>query len=82
MLVSCSYDNSIRFYAHDSDGDWIVTFVLENAHLNTVWAVAFNQTGCRLASVGADAMLKVCILQNVISYYRFGNCIVTRISND
>jgi WD40 repeat protein len=80
ILVSCSYDNTIRFYAFDPDDDWVVTSTLNDAHHNTVWAVAFDSDGRHLVSVGADSVLKVGVEYACThSTRRSGACIVPRI---
>jgi len=58
LLVSTSYDDSLRFYRFDGD-DWEVVQRIDNAHASTVWSAAFNGDGMMLATVGADRMLKL-----------------------
>jgi len=58
ILASCSYDDSIKFFAFDGD-DWVLADDIPNAHKSTVWAIAFNGAGDRLASVGDDRVLKI-----------------------
>ncbi|MFH4981554.1 hypothetical protein AB6A40_008263 [Gnathostoma spinigerum] len=58
LLVSCSYDCSIRFYRYDGE-DWITQQHISNAHNSTVWCADFSGDGDRLATVGADACIKI-----------------------
>ena len=57
ILASCSYDNSIRLYKEDGD-DWVSTSSL-TSHTNTVWDIAWDRTGDRLASCSEDASVRV-----------------------
>jgi WD40 repeat protein len=41
-LVSCGYDDTIRFWSEVEDDDWHCSAALQ-AHQSTVWAVAFNK---------------------------------------
>lgn len=61
LLVSCSYDDSLRFYRYDGD-DWIVVQRIDGAHESTVWSAAFDADGNHLATVGDDRKLKVLFL--------------------
>ena len=61
MLASCSYDNGFRTYTYDAEDDWILASKIDDAHLNTVWQCCFDDTGTHLFTVGADALLKVCL---------------------
>lgn len=57
VLASCSYDNKVKLYREEDD-DW-VCFCTLNAHESTVWSVAFNAAGDRMASVSEDSVLKI-----------------------
>eukprot|EP00096_Caligus_rogercresseyi_P009019 TRINITY_DN2987_c0_g1_i1.p1 TRINITY_DN2987_c0_g1~~TRINITY_DN2987_c0_g1_i1.p1 ORF type:complete len:350 (+),score=58.56 TRINITY_DN2987_c0_g1_i1:43-1092(+) len=57
LLASCSYDDKIKIYKEDGF-DWTVVTTL-SSHSSTVWSVAFNGKGSRLASVSEDKTLKV-----------------------
>eukprot|EP00903_Cladosiphon_okamuranus_P012809 g11971.t1 len=55
ILVSCSYDETVRLWAEDID-DWFLLDTL-NDHTATVWGIAANGNGGRLATVGDDRKL-------------------------
>ena len=55
LLVSCSFDRSIRVWVEDED-DWFCSEELM-AHSSTVWDVSFDQSGAGFASVSADSSL-------------------------
>ena len=50
-LVSCSYDDTIKFWEEDEDG-WFCSETLVG-HTSTVWSVSFENTSKRLVS-GSD----------------------------
>ncbi|CAN0213034.1 unnamed protein product [Pylaiella littoralis] len=55
VLVSCSYDETVRIWAEGLD-DWFLVDTL-NDHTSTVWGIAADGTGERLATVGDDRKL-------------------------
>jgi WD40 repeat protein len=57
ICVSCSYDNTIRFFKEHND-DWMNSCTLEG-HESTVWSIAFDQQGSRLASASDDKTVKI-----------------------
>ena len=57
IFASCSYDNSIKMYKEDGD-DWTVVTTL-TSHTNTVWDIAWDRTGDRLASCSEDTSVKI-----------------------
>jgi cytosolic iron-sulfur protein assembly protein CIAO1 len=62
-LASCSYDDTIRLWKDDEQGDWFCFQVLGN-HSSTVWAVDFDSTGDFLVSVSDDLSLRLYKLKN------------------
>lgn len=59
ILASASYDNLIKLYKEDqSECDWICTATL-NSHTSTVWGLAFDVSGNRLASCSDDRTIKI-----------------------
>lgn len=57
ILVSCSYDDTIKFYKEDGD-DWSCYETLTN-HESTVWSIDFNRDGSKLVSVSDDRTIKI-----------------------
>lgn len=57
MLVSASYDNSIKVWTEEDD-DWYCTETL-NGHTSTVWSLAFSPDGARMASCSDDKSILV-----------------------
>ncbi|XP_042887753.1 probable cytosolic iron-sulfur protein assembly protein CIAO1 [Penaeus japonicus] len=57
VLASGSYDNSIKLYREESD-DWGV-FCTLNGHESTVWSLAFDNSGHRLASCSDDRTVRI-----------------------
>lgn len=57
LLASASYDNTIKMYRDDGD-DWIVSCTL-SGHESTVWDIAFDGEGKRLASCSDDKTVKI-----------------------
>lgn len=57
ICVSCSYDNTIRFFG-EHDDDWN-NFCTLDGHESTVWGISFNEDGTRLASCSDDKTVKV-----------------------
>ncbi|CAN0296038.1 unnamed protein product [Ascophyllum nodosum] len=55
VLVSASYDDTVRLWAEGFD-DWFLLDTLSE-HTSTVWGVAVEGTGERLASAGDDQRL-------------------------
>lgn len=72
VLVSCGYDNSIKLFKDDGD-DWTCDATL-NGHESTVWAVAFDAKGDRLASCSEDKSIKIWQVDND---KRSWNCVAT-----
>lgn len=70
ILISCSYDNTIKFYREDDD-DWTCFNTLEG-HTSTVWAISLDPTGSRLASCSADMTVR--IWQDLAPEKRDGIC--------
>lgn len=59
ILASASYDNSIKILREDpSDNDW-TCFATLTSHDSTVWSLAFDKSGSRLASVSDDKTVKI-----------------------
>lgn len=53
-LVSASYDNTLRVWTEDEDdADWVGTDTLDG-HASTVWALAFDRAGARMATCSDD----------------------------
>lgn len=57
LLVSSSYDDTIKFWADDGD-DWACMDTI-SGHEGTVWSIDFDVTGDRLASASADLSVKI-----------------------
>lgn len=61
VLVSCSYDDSIKVWVED-DGEWECAQTLAGpglGHSSTVWGVAFDPSGQRMVSCSDDLTLKI-----------------------
>ncbi|KAK3392602.1 WD40-repeat-containing domain protein [Sordaria brevicollis] len=64
VLASASYDNTVRLWREDGDGEWVCVAVLEG-HEGTVWGVSWEQKPRegdrfpRLLSWGADERIRV-----------------------
>lgn len=61
VLVSCSYDDSIKVWVED-DGEWECAQTLAGpglGHSSTVWGVAFDASGQRMVSCSDDLTLKI-----------------------
>jgi WD40 repeat protein len=52
ILVSCSYDDSIKIWKDDDD-DWYCADTLQG-HSSTVWAIDFNSDASKIVSVSED----------------------------
>lgn len=57
ILVSCSYDDTLKFFHKDGD-DWKCYQSL-TSHTSTVWSAAFSATGEFLASTGDDKTVRI-----------------------
>ncbi|CAP27891.2 Protein CBG07981 [Caenorhabditis briggsae] len=66
LLVSCSYDSSIRFYRYDGE-DWVTQQKIDNCHVGTVWSAAFDSEGHRLVTVGEDHVIQLFVRENIDS---------------
>lgn len=61
VLVSCSYDDSIKVWVED-DGEWECAQTLAGpglGHSSTVWEVAFDASGQKMVSCSDDCTLKI-----------------------
>lgn len=66
-LASASYDNTVRIWREDGDGDWVCVAVLEG-HAGIVWGVQWEprpdgDSYPRLASWSADRTIRIWTLQ-------------------
>ena len=57
IVASASYDNKIKLFKEDDD-DWVCCGTL-TSHDSTVWSLAFNEKGDRIASVSEDTTVKI-----------------------
>jgi len=57
VLVSASYDDTVRTWEADED-DWSPAQILDT-HTSTVWAFSFNQSGEWMATAGDDATIRL-----------------------
>ncbi|KAK1639615.1 WD domain-containing protein [Colletotrichum phormii] len=68
VLASSSYDNTVRIWREDGDGEWVCVSVLEG-HEGTVWGVQWEEKpredGAfpRLLSYSADQTIRIWMLQ-------------------
>ncbi|OAA44350.1 WD repeat protein [Metarhizium rileyi] len=67
VLASASYDNSVRIWREDGDGEWVCVAVLEG-HEGTVWGIEWeprpnNDRFPRLLSYSADGTVRLWTLQ-------------------
>lgn len=59
ILVSASYDDTIKLYENDIDnGDWS-TITSLTGHNSTVWGINFDSTGNRFVSCSDDKTVKI-----------------------
>ncbi|XP_064031567.1 probable cytosolic iron-sulfur protein assembly protein CIAO1 [Pogoniulus pusillus] len=57
LLASASYDDTVKLYEEEED-DWVCCATLEG-HESTVWSVAFDGSGERLASCSDDRTVRI-----------------------
>uniref|UniRef100_A0A8C3ID54 Probable cytosolic iron-sulfur protein assembly protein CIAO1 n=1 Tax=Chrysemys picta bellii TaxID=8478 RepID=A0A8C3ID54_CHRPI len=57
LLASASYDDTVKLYREEED-DWVCCATLEG-HESTVWSLAFDQSGERLASCSDDKTVRI-----------------------
>ena len=57
LLASASYDDTVKLY-HEEEDDWVCCATLEG-HESTVWSVAFDGSGERLASCSDDKTVSI-----------------------
>ncbi|TPX13230.1 uncharacterized protein E0L32_006430 [Thyridium curvatum] len=67
VLASASYDNTVRIWREDGDGEWVCVSVLEG-HEGTVWGVQFEQRADnahfpRLMTWSADQTIRIWTLR-------------------
>jgi cytosolic iron-sulfur protein assembly protein CIAO1 len=58
ILISCSYDNSIKIWAEDC-GDWYCASTIAGVHSSTIWSLALSPSGARLVDASADGSLAI-----------------------
>lgn len=58
ILLSASYDDTIRCWAEDA-GDWYCAATLAGVHTSTVWTIALAPGGVRMVSGSADESIAV-----------------------
>ncbi len=58
VLISCSYDDTIRVWVDHDDDDWSCSQVLQG-HTSTIWSIDFDQTGDLLFSVSDDLSMRI-----------------------
>lgn len=60
ILVSVSYDDSIKFWRESEDTDeWECVRTVSNAHKSTIWDVRFDEEGGYMVTCGDDCCVKV-----------------------
>lgn len=67
VLASASYDNTVRIWREDGDGEWVCVAVLEG-HEGTVWGIEWeprprNDCFPRLLTYSADGTLRIWTLR-------------------
>jgi len=58
ILLSASYDNSIKCWAEDA-GDWYCAASISGVHSSTIWSLALSPSGGRMISGSAEGMLAI-----------------------
>mmetsp|Transcript_35918 Transcript_35918/g.54607 ORF Transcript_35918/g.54607 Transcript_35918/m.54607 type:complete len:255 (-) Transcript_35918:211-975(-) len=60
ILFSSSYDNTIKLWAEDDDGEWFCAATLsDNVHSSTIWSISATPSGVRLLSASADCTIAI-----------------------
>jgi cytosolic iron-sulfur protein assembly protein CIAO1 len=59
IVISASYDNSIKIWAEDTGGDWYCAASISDVHSDTIWSLALSPGGSRLVSASADGSLAI-----------------------
>lgn len=58
ILMSCSYDSTIKLWKDNDDDDWHCIQTL-NGHTSTVWCCDFNRDGKMIVSCGDDNSVRI-----------------------